>query len=222
MRCSLDIVNLCSYVPQSLQGLEDSYATVQFYGSPLKASIPPFLPLPLPEMLKLSTVLLQPVRSERLQGSSSTCPCRHFNRLPFLASRVILCVWTSLGLCGMIVYPKLGFCILGSDSRGSYRLPTHSTFSLTHFPSFYVNLGPNPPPVPLAHSCITATEWKVESYQLSLSPNPTSFGLQTAKVLYVHSCFLYLTSLDFVHCHSPCHWIRPLPDDSILFSEQAT
>lgn len=155
MRCSLDIVNLCSYVPQSLYGLEDSYATVQFYGSPLKASTPPFLPLPLPEMLKLSTVLLQPVRSERLQGSSSTCPCRHFNRLPFLTSRVILCVWTSLSLCGMSVYPKLGFCILGSDSRGSYRLPTHSTFSLTHFPSFYVNLGPNPPPVPLAHSCIS-------------------------------------------------------------------
>lgn len=154
MRCSLDIVNLCSYVPQSLYGLEDSYTTVQLYGSPLKASTPPFLPLPLPEMLKLSTVLLQPVRSERLQGSSSTCPCRHFNRLPFLSSRVILCVWTSLSLCGMsisqtgILYFRLRFMrVLPS----TYSL----TFSLTLFPSFYVNLGPNPPPVPLAHCCIS-------------------------------------------------------------------
>lgn len=64
-------------------------------------------------------------------------------------------MWTSLNPCGMSAYPKLGFCILGSDSRGSYHLPTHSTFSLTHFPSFYVNLVPNPPPVPLAHSCIS-------------------------------------------------------------------
>lgn len=217
MRCSLNIVNLCSYVPQSLYGLEDSYTTVQLYGSPLKASTPPFLPLPLPEMLKLSTVLLQPVRSERLQGSSSTCPCRHFNRLPFLSSRVILCVWTSLSLCGMsisqtgILYFRLRFMrVLPS----TYSL----TFSLTHFPSFYVNLVAQIPHLFLQLTVVSATEWKVESYQLSLSPNRTSFGLHTAKAPYVHSCFLYLTSLDFVHCHSPCHWIQSLPDD-ILFSE---
>lgn len=55
-RCSLDIGNLGSYFPQILYDLEGPYATGQLYGSPLKRSIPPFLPLPLPEMPKLSTV----------------------------------------------------------------------------------------------------------------------------------------------------------------------
>lgn len=98
---------------------------------------------------------------------------------------------------------------------------TYSLHILPHTLSFYVNLGPNLPPVPLAHSCITATEWKVESYLLTLSPNP-SFSLHTAKVPCVHSRFLYLSSLDFVHATLPVTWIQPLPDDSILFSEHAT
>lgn len=103
-------------------------------------------------------------------------------------------------ICGTAVSPKQG-----SGSKESSHLPTHPTFSLIHIPSFYVKLGPNPSPVPLAHSCITALEWKVV-ISAALSPhNPKGFGLHTAKVPYVHSHFLYLTSLAFIHFHSPCH-----------------